>query len=172
MIKEAYIGWSRGEVFISKVIETFDGYFSHVYYKFVFDNGLELVYESYWNGGVQITPYSHVLEAQERGDISTICEYKLEDCIPDELWKECLKLHGDKYDKAKLALYFIWMRIFRGRNKKIVTRRNGEYTCNEFCIEAGRKAVRRMKNLDFSKTPNLLFKFFYGRDAKEIYGNN
>lgn len=159
--KAVHIGWSRGTNLIpSKLIQLFDdSYFNHVFYLFDLCNGMRLVYESHITGGVQITPYDHVLRAQNDGKIEDIYLVTLDimDCRIDSLWNACVNLHGKGYDKGQIVRYYLSKRWHKDLSRK---RDDGRYTCNELVVEAGKEIIPRLYHTDFSYTPEKLFRVF------------
>ena len=173
-IVEVRMGWSEGSSVVpSKMIMHLENScFSHVYWVFVFDNGLVLMYESHISGGVQITPYEHLEEAIEEGRVKKIHEVVIETDpeVLQRLWEQCLLLHGDGYDKGQIVRYFLWIRLFRKKGTKCVRLNdNKKYTCNEFVVETGRNTIAKMSELDFSYTPEKLFKFINGVPSRGMY---
>ena len=174
--KEAYIGWTRGDAWVSKMIRKLDdSHFNHVYFKFVTTNGLTLIYESHIKGGVQITPYEHLLSAKIHGTVTDVEEVKL-DLTPTKcqlLWNQCLPLHGDAYDARQILIYYAWIRLLKRKKeaKLFKLNRKDRYTCNELVVEAGNEIVPQLNGLDFSYTPEALFKVFHdGIPSKILFG--
>ena len=157
-------GFARGSPLIpSRMIEWLDGHYSHCYWKFTLKNGMILLYEAHYDGGVQITPYEHFLEAVKDRTIEDYQEIPIV-CDPDALWNECVKYHGDPYDVGQIVRCFIWIKYQHARGKKVLRLYcDGKFTCNEFMVETGRLIVRDWEKLDYSFTPNRLFKFLNGK---------
>ena len=85
----------------------------------------------------------------------------------EELWKAATALHGDEYDTAKILIYFMWIRYFHRKDSKIVDNfNNGKYTCNEFVVAVCRGTLSDFQNMDYSYTPEALYKYFYGEPSK------
>ena len=170
MFTKLSLGWSEGTSLVSLAIEKLDGgKYSHVYLKFESDDKPALIYESHLKGGVQITPYRQLMMALDDGRVKSVHEMQLsvDHNIIDKIWHESTELHGDAYDKKQILIYLIWIRYFKRKGKKLVNAfRNGKYTCNEFVITACRAALADFMLLDFSYTPEGLFKYFYGKSSK------
>ena len=163
---KASLGWSAGTPFVSRTIRRLDRVpgispaVNHVYYRFDFPDDGALIYESHISGGVQITPYEHLLSAKVKGIVYYVHEIPL-DCDPVLLWNDCIPLHGKHYDTGQIVRYYLWRRLFRRKNKKILKLFNDDrYTCNEFIISAGRQVVDAIAPLDYSYTPNRLLEYF------------
>lgn len=157
MFKEVAIGFSRGaQLFPSRIIEWLDGEYSHCYWKFTTFDGMKFLYESHLSGGVQITPYEHLVDAIVKGVVEKIDEIKI-DVDPNTLWANCIPLHGKSYDAVQIIAYFISIKF-----KRDVVRRfdDGKYTCNEFLISTGKNIVPQLKDVDYTFTPNKLRKLF------------
>ena len=163
--EKSYIGWSRGKGLVSKAIQKLDNsYFNHVYRRFITKCGLSLIYESHLSGGVQITPYEHLLSAKTKGIVEKTFEVEvpIDDADTQLLWNDCIPLHGKKYDSHQILLYFTWIRIFKRGSKyrKRLDKKNhpDKYTCNEFVLQSGKYGDPFVAGLDFSYTPEMLFK--------------
>jgi len=170
MFTKLSIGWSEGTTPISLIIEELDGgKYSHVYLKFESNDKPTLIYESHLKGGVQITPYVQLEAAIIDGKVKSVCELPLSedsDTIT-RIWDEACTLHGDAYDKRQILVYFIWIKYFKRKATRVINAfNNGKYTCNEFVITACRAALKDFLNLDFSYTPEGLFKYLYGHSSK------
>lgn len=165
-------GWSEGTaIFPSRIIAKLDNSrYSHCYWKFTLKNGMIFIYESHFNGGVQITPYAHLLQAQISGRVGAI-EECLVVCNPDALWNECIKYHGSEYNVEQIIRYYIWIKYFKRRGQVFKPFVNGKFTCNELMIATGKAAVPVMKELDYSSTPEALYRFFMGHPSKTKRGN-
>lgn len=172
-IDKAFIGWSRGKSFVSKVIRNIEkSYFNHVYFRFLFKNGMSLIYESHLKGGVQITPHEHLLTAMKSGKVSDIHEndLMLTEVESQRLWDNCIPLHGDSYDTRQILVYYAWIRLMHKKqdSKLFEINRQDKYTCNEFVVKVGRQVVKMMSKLDYSYTPERLFEHFHkGMGSKE-----
>ena len=168
--KRLSLGWAEGTSLISLAIEKLDGgKYSHVYLKFEFEDSPTLIYESHLRGGVQITPYVQLEKAITDGKVKAIHEMELstDKDVIEKVWNEACTLHGSGYDAKQILIYFIWIRYFHRKGRKLVNAfRNGKYTCNEFAITACRAALQDFMNLDFSYTPEGLWKYFYGKASK------
>jgi len=166
----ASIGWSRGKGFVSKMIRRLEkSYFNHVYLKFDLNNGMKLIYESHLKGGVQITPYEHLLAAKVKGQVLDVEEVDL-DLTPDQcqlLWNNCIPLHGDSYDGRQILIYYAWIRLLRKKkNAKLFKLNNRDrFTCNEFVVRAGQYVVPEITGLDYSYTPERLFALFHAGEG-------
>jgi len=174
--EKSYIGWSRGKSFVSRAIQKLDqSYFNHVYRKFVSKCGLILIYESHMSGGVQITPYQHLLSAKTKGIVEKVFEVEvpLDDADTQLLWNDCIPLHGKSYDKHQILLYFTWIRIFKKSSnyRKRLDRKNhpDKYTCNEFVVESGKYGDPLVEGLDFSYTPELLFRHIEHKRSLDMF---
>jgi hypothetical protein len=164
--KEVHIGWTRGKGFVSKMIRRLDkSYFNHVYYAFTLTNGMRLIYESHLKGGVQITPYEHLLAAKTKGNVEDICEVKLD--ISREkcqlLWNNLLPEHGDAYNTRQILLYYAWIRLGGRKDhpKIFKLEAKDKYTCNQLVAKAGEDVVPEMYGIDDTYTPEKLFKLFH-----------
>lgn len=172
-IHEAYIGWTRGSGFVSKMIRRLEGsYFNHVFFRFTLSNGMKLIYESHINGGVQITPYEHAEDAIKAGKVLDIHEVRLDlgkkDC--ELLWNDCLPFHGDHYNARQILIYYAWIRLLgKKKNAKIFKLdKEGKYTCNQFVCSAGRDIVPELADTDDSFTPERLFLRFHDRIPSRV----
>jgi len=160
------IGWSRGDAIVSKLIRRLEkSYFNHVYYRFYLNNGMSLIYEAHLKGGVQITPYEHLLAAKVKGKVLDIEEVDLDLSI-DEcqlLWNECLTLHGDPYDNRQILLYYAWIRLLhKKKNTKLFKLdRPDKFTCNQLTYTAGGKIIPKFSKADNTYTPEYQFKIFH-----------
>ena len=166
-IDEAFIGWSRGTAFVSAGIRYLEkSYFNHVYFRFNLNNGMVLIYESHISGGVQITPYEHLESAVASGKVADKHELSLNlpASMSQSLWEDCIPLHGDAYDKRQILVYYAWIRFLhmKPESKLFKINKKDKYTCNEFVVQVGRQVVPEMSMLDFSYTPERLFKVFHG----------
>lgn len=170
MFTKLSLCWSEGTSLISLAIEKLDdSKYSHVYLKFESDDKPTLIYESHLKGGVQITPYVQLEKAIVDGRVKSIIERELTDSpeIIQEIWDKATSLHGDAYDKRQILIYYIWIKYFKRKATKWINAfNNGKYTCNEFAITVCRAGLTDFANLDFSKTPEGLFRFFYGHPSK------
>ena len=175
-IIEVRRGWSRGEGAIpSGMIRRLDDSFiNHIYWVFVFNNGLELIYESHIKGGVQITPYKHLTDAIASGKVEIVHE-QVVDCTEKEryeLWRSCVELHGCGYDTGQIIRYYLWIRLFEKKGEKILRLYDdGKYTCNELHVKTGKEILKAYSELDYSYTPERLFRFFHdGMTSKQYFG--
>lgn len=168
---KASIGWTAGTTTVSKLIRRIDSSaFNHVYWRFDFADHGSLIYESHLAGGVQITPYEHILSAKRHGRVYKIHEVDtgLIGDAPTLLWHDCLPLHGKQYDTARIIGYYLWTRV-RGRKGQPHLHQSDRYTCNEFIVATGRQMVERMGVCDYSYTPERLYKLFHdGRSSRHI----
>jgi len=163
---KASIGWTRGKGFVSSMIRRLEkSYFNHTYYRFDLDNGMSLIYESHIKGGVQITPYEHLLAAKVKGKVLDVEEVDL-NLTPDQcqlLWNNCIPLHGDSYDARQILRYYLWIRLLRKKkgSKLFKLNHNDKFTCNEFVVCAGQYVIPEITGLDYSYTPERLFTVFH-----------
>ena len=167
---KASIGWSRGAGKVSSLIRHLDdGFFNHVYWRFDFEPSGALIYESHLSGGVQITPYEHLLSAKLHGKVTAVHELDVgligQGVV--NLWNDCLPFHGKRYDTARILGYYIWIRL-RGRRGQPNLHMKSRYTCNEFVIRSGRQMVDCMASLDYSYTPERLFRLFHNTRPSKI----
>ena len=166
MFKKLSIGWSEGTSLVSLAIEKLDGKYSHIYLRFDFDDKPTLIYESHLKGGVQITPYCQLVQAKIDGKVKSTHEMEIstDPTTIKKIWDECTLLHGDAYDKRQILVYFIWVRYFKRKGTKLVNAfHNNKFTCNELVITACKTAIADFKNMDYSYTPNRIFKYFFGK---------
>ncbi len=171
---QVFHGFCAGNNLVSRAIQALDltpfegkwyaGRWSHTYWLFRFtlcthcqdgDAGqkpdiLELMYESHWKAGVEITPYQRLLEATDAGRVIEHVEYATH--LPPErawkLWRECLKIHGQPYDRARLLMFYSWVAYWRKKNPHALTTipdlpwfirgMNTKYICSELTEESGR----------------------------------
>lgn len=85
----------------------------------------------------------------------------------EEIWNEATTLHGDSYDKRQIFIYYAWVKWFKRKATKWVNAfKNNKYTCNEFVIIACRAGLAGFLKLDFSYTPEGLYRHFYGEPSK------
>jgi len=170
---KASVGFTRGAGFVSGAIQYIDGgKFNHVYYRFDFADGGALIYESHIRGGVQITPYEHLLSAKQHGKVLNIQEVDL-NLSPVEvqnLWNFCLPYHHKAYDARRIIGYYMFIRFARRAGKKFLKlHKAGKMTCNEFVIQVGKDAgLRGFRKLDFSFTIEPLVRFFTGKTSDMI----
>ena len=141
-----------------------------MYWKFTMKNGRIFLYESHISGGVQITPYEHLLQAIKDGRVGSIEEFPV-DCDPDKLWKECMKYHGDPYDFLQIILYYIWIKVFHRKQPIYHQFCDGRFTCNEFMITTGTPVVPCMIGLDYSYTVEPLYRFWSGHPSRRKGSN-
>jgi len=168
----ARIGWSRGASTVSRAIQKLDdSYWNHVYFRFNFADDA-LIYESHLKGGVQLTPLHHLLTAMATGKVLVHYEQDLE-LTPAQaklLWEDCLPFHGDSYDTARILGYFLWIKLRKGKGKPRLHMKD-RFTCNEFCVAAGRQMIDKLHDVDFSYTPERLFRLFHGgTHSKTLFG--
>ena len=165
-INKVSIGWTRGTGAVSWGIRRLEkSYFNHVYYRFDLSNGITLIYESHLSGGIQITPYEHLLSAKIHGRVTDIHEVDLglTDGEAQLLWNDCLPLHGKEYNTRQILIYYAWIRFLKRKSREIFKyERKDKYTCNQFVVDAGREVVPALKGTDDSFTPEKLFKLFHG----------
>ena len=165
------LGWSRGTTFVSRMIRRIDGgYFNHVYWRFDFSDGGSLIYESHLSGGVQITPYEHLLSAKVKGTVSDVFELDMK-MTADQvqtLWNACLPFHHEAYDIKRIVGYYFFIRVAkRVGHKFLKIQNNNKMTCNEFVVASGQAAeIPAFQKLDFSYTIEPLFKYFCGTPAR------
>jgi len=134
---------------------------NHVAWKFYW-GPLVLLYESHLKGGVQITPWLHVEEAQASGRIYRIVEYRMPATAfqVQLLWRECEKRDKLGYDRLRILGYYAWIRGSRRTNEDFLKiHRENAMTCNELLVDTGRLIFECMQDLDFSNTPNKVMKF-------------
>lgn len=179
------IGWSRGAGLVSRLIRRLDAprwdgrrlpsAINHVYLKFWFLNGLVLVFESHFKGGVQITPWSHVARAQIAGKVEWVYEKALDLDAENrrKVWGRCEALHGQGYDSKLILVYYLWIRVFGRRpDAKWLPRvPNNAWTCNELVVWALRALPDYGVALSYktSLTPEALFRMFVGDPSQLIY---
>jgi len=157
---KAYIGFTRGAGIISTLIRRLDGgFYNHVYWRFDFEPTGSLIYESHINGGVQITPYSHLESAKEKGSVLAVKEFDLgltaKQC--EFLWADCLPEHGDHYNAMQIVRYYFWIRLSKRKAVQWVDKQSDRYTCNQFVVKTGRKVVDAMSALDYTFTIKPLY---------------
>jgi hypothetical protein len=167
MFTKLSVGWSEGTSLISLAIEKLDtGTYSHVYLKFESDDKPTLIYESHIKGGVQITPYCQLVEAKINGKVKSTHEMVLS-VDPEgikKVWDKCTSLHGDAYDKAQILIYYVWVRFFKRKGTKIVNAfHNKKFTCNELVVTVCKEISSDFRLMDYSYTPNRIFKYFFGK---------
>ena len=174
--QEVRIGWTRGNAIVSKLIRRLDdSYFNHVYFKFTTNSNIKLIYESHLKGGVQVTPYEHLLSAKIHGKVELIHEDKL-DLSPENvqlLWNNCLPHHGAEYDTRQILIYYAWIRLFRRKKgaKVLKLHKKGCYTCNELVVSAGKGIIPEFRDTDLSYTPESLFRLMHeGQTSKAMFG--
>lgn len=169
------IGWSAGTSVVSQLIRRLEcSAFNHVYWRFDFGDSGSLIYESHFTGGVQITPYDHLMAAKRRGQVYKIHEVDtgLTGFGPSLLWADCLPYHGARYDTTRILGYYLWTRL-RGRRGQPHLHMPDRYTCNEFVVASGRQMVELMAGCDYSYTPERLYKLFhYGRGSRDLIGED
>ena len=167
IFRSVELGWAEGTNFFpSRIIERLDdSKYSHVYWKFTMENGLRFLYESHLNGGVQITPYEHLERAMFQNRVASICEIPVT-CNADALWNECLKYHGDPYDVGQIIRYYIWIKWFHRKGEVYRPYVNDKFTCNEFIVTTGKPIIIAMHALDYSYTPEGLFRYFMGHASR------
>ena len=134
---------------------------NHVYRRFEFENGLSLITESHFSGGVQITPRAHLLTAIKTGKV-THCYEKELDLTPVQmrrLWNKHLELHGDSYDIGLIISYWTWLRLGRRRDSRRFERnkKNNKWTCNEYYVATAAGIEPDIPERDLRLTPEALF---------------
>ena len=169
------MGFTRGANFFpSGAIRYLDGgRYNHVYWKFHFNGGHALIYESHMSGGVQITPYEHLLSAKTKGKVLEIHEVDMGATSKEAtlLWNDCIPLHHKGYDRARIMGYYAWIRFTRREGKKVLNLHNKDrYTCNEFVVETGRRGgIPLMDGIDFSYTIEPLYRLTHdGKSSTAI----
>ena len=157
----ASIGFSKGAKLIpSGAIRWLDGGdFNHVYWRFDFETG-SLIYESHFKGGVQITPYEHLLSAKTKGKVLKVEEFDLglspRDCTL--LWNECIPEHGDGYNTMQIVRYYFWIRFNKRKDSaKVDKKAKDHFTCNQLVVKTGREIVPEMFGLDYTFTIKPLY---------------
>jgi len=176
-ITHLYMGFSRGHSFLPSAIirKLDDSYINHVYWKFVFENELELIYESHLSGGVQITPIEHLHSALESGKVEDIYEHRMEGTEEQfqAVWNSCVSMHGDAYDEGQILRYYAWIRLFHRKSKRVLRLYDDKkYTCNELIIKSGKEGFSSFEDLDYSYTPERLFQFELHQPSKEFFDEN
>lgn len=171
MITAVYRGFSGGQGRVGALIRRLDRVefegeklppvINHVYRRFEFNDRPSLITESHFNGGVQITPHNHLLEAIKTGKV-THCYEKRIDVTAEKaavLWTNHEKLHGDGYDIGLILSYWTWLRL-GGRSSGRKFKRNLEnrrWTCNEHHVVTGAGIEPDLPEIDLSLTPEALF---------------
>jgi hypothetical protein len=134
---------------------------NHVYRKFTFANGMQIICESHFKGGVQINSYTKLLRAIRAGKVTRVYEKQVELSLEDmaELWNRYLMFEGAGYDKKLILLYYIWNRTGRAFDKLLSRNRKSKYTCNEIFYTVGRDIDPLCKEATIKDTPEkLIFK--------------
>ena len=165
-------GWSAGsKLFPSGLIRHLDrvkyegkwykSAVNHVYRKFTFANGMQIVCESHFKGGVQINSYTKVLRAVRDGRVTKLYEKEVE-IGPEEraeLWNRYLMFEGNGYDKKLILLYYVWNRTGRVFDKLLGRGRKAKYTCNEIFVTVGKDVDPLCAGASIKDTPeNLIMK--------------
>jgi hypothetical protein len=171
MITAVYRGFSGGPGRVSALIRrldrvTFNGLklapvINHVYRRFEFNDRPSLINESHYNGGVQITPHNHLLDAIKTGKVTHHYEKRI-NVTPEQadlLWKKHEELHGDGYDLGLILSYWTWLR-FGGRDssRKFTSNlKNRRHTCNEYYAVTSAGIEPDVPEIDLRLTPEAFF---------------
>lgn len=148
---------------------------NHIGRRFVFQSGISICSESHVGGGVQLTPYEHILDAIHSGKVIRYHEIRLdmEKAAMCMLWDAHIALHGESYDKRLILAYYAWMRIFRRKRKTramISKAGNGKYTCNELFVVAGRDLDPYVPHdADVTWTPEYCFFKAIGAPSEVVH---
>ena len=184
MITAVYRGFSGGPGRVGALIRRLDRVefegkkippvINHVYRRYEFTDRPSLITESHFNGGVQITPFSHLQEAVKTGKVTHCYEQRVDVDArqADLLWANHEKLHGDGYDLGLILSYWTWMR-FGGRSngRKFESNlKNRRWTCNEYYVATGAGIEPDLPEIDLRLTPEALFIRTFGMPSK-IYCN-
>lgn len=186
MFQNISIGWSGGNTLANRVVQHMDrvdfhgekykSVINHVFWRFDFWGDLpSLIYESHGRGGVQVTPYSELLDAKESGKVTRHIEKQ----IPIHpmgmraVWDRCTNIHGKGYDFWLLFLYYIWIRS--GRSEKpwyLKWQDKDRYTCNELVVSTGKDIIIEFDDIDTRWTPERLFLHFYGMPSQLYFADS
>jgi hypothetical protein len=162
-------GWSAGKSFFpSGMIRRLDrvkfnnkwykSAINHVYRKFTFESGLQIICESHFKGGVQINSYTKLLKAVGSGKVTKVfeSEIQLTDKGMAELWNRYLLFEGAGYDKKLILLYYMWNRTGRKFDSLLSRSRKHKYTCNEIFVKVGKGIDPACMYSTMKDTPELL----------------
>ena len=164
------ICWSKGKDWlISKNIQRLDkSFFNHVFLMITFSNGLVLILESHFKGGVQITTVNRLARAKASGKVIFTYEHeiKMEEESMMHIWSRFCDLDGDGYDIKRIIGYWLWIRLTSKKGKKAwKLHSKGKYTCNELVVELLSGLCEKLPVRDFRLTPEGLFVRFIGESS-------
>lgn len=180
-ILAVFNGFTAGRSMVSKVIRRLDtvkwegkvhkSAINHVYRRFLLKDGSSFICESHLSGGVQITPYIHLLRACKSGEVTRIHEKNL--LITAEhmadLWNRHLEVHGSGYDKRMIVLYYLWIRALRKKGKAPLLQNKSKYTCNELWMERG-DGLDPHVFLNHLSMPEQCFIDVFGEPSAVVHG--
>lgn len=151
-LQEVYLGFSMGSAKFNRMISRLDAIagmespWSHVYWRFTWERGPDLIYESLAKHGVCITPRERLLRAYDQKKITAIKEIRLalDATTMNRLWNACVNLHGKAYDKRHIAGLYVWIRAHSRKMDKrpwwLRKALNDRYICSEFTAETAHQA--------------------------------
>lgn len=183
MITSIYRGFSGGQGRVGALIRRLDRVefngkklapvINHIYRRFEFDDRPSLITESHFNGGVQITPHSHLLEAIKTGKVTHCYEQRI-DVTPNHaalLWTNHEKLHGDGYDLGLILSYWSWLRLGgRSSGRKFTSNlKNCKWTCNEYYVATGAGIEPDLPEIDLRLTPEAIFIKTFGSPSAILF---
>jgi hypothetical protein len=162
-------GWSRGKSFFPSGLirrldrvefdgKTYPSAINHVYRKFTFSNGVQMICESHFKGGVQINSYTRLLKAVKSGKVTRVFESQVFMSKQEmaELWNRYLMFEGAGYDKKLILLYYVWNRTGRVCDPLLSRNRKHKFTCNEIFYTVGKGLDPLCDDATIKDTPEKL----------------